>query len=47
MVDDLEYMPEWLQGAELYEKNRRCTHRYFPVEFVNVLIYVLEAEGGC
>jgi hypothetical protein len=21
-------------------------HRYFPFEFVNVLIYVLEVEGG-
>ncbi len=25
------------------EKNRRCTHRYFPVKFVNVLIYVFKA----
>jgi len=45
MVDDLEYMPEWFARRELFEKNRRCTHRYFPIEFLNVLIYVLKAGG--
>jgi hypothetical protein len=26
MVDDLEYMPEWLQGAELFKRRIEGVH---------------------